>query len=110
MAWVPKKEESVFKIRDISTTVNTKGARAEQADVIDIIRNLNIILGKDVYTEENIKHPDSVGEGKLRLAVLTEIILRHNSASSAQNKIWFLSSEHMDINSIQKIGKKDNKI
>jgi hypothetical protein len=108
MSWAPKERESVFKMRDLTTTVNTKGARAGQADVGDIINAINIILGKDTYTEENVKQPDSIGEGKLRLVVFVELLLRHK-ASQSQNKLWFLNSEQMDINSIQKIGKKEKK-
>ena len=105
MSWAPKERESVFKMRDLTTTVNTKGARAGQADVGDIINTINIILGKDTYTEDNVKQADSIGEGKLRLVVFVELLLRHK----ASNKLWFLNSEQMDINSIQKIGKKEKK-
>jgi superfamily II DNA or RNA helicase len=108
MSWAPKERESVFKMRDLTTTVNTKGARAGQADVGDIINTINIILGKDTYTEENVKQADSIGEGKLRLVVFVELLLRHKGSQS-QNKLWFLNSEQMDINSIQKIGKKEKK-
>ncbi len=108
MSWAPKERESVFKMRDLTTTVNTKGARVGQADVGDIISAINIILGKDTYTEENVKQADSIGEGKLRLVVFVELLLRHK-ASQSQNKLWFLNSEQMDINSIQKIGKKEKK-
>jgi hypothetical protein len=108
MSWAPKERESVFKMRDLTTTVNTKGARAGQADVGDIINTINIILGKDTYTEENVKQSDSIGEGKLRLVVFVELLLRHK-ASQSQNKLWFLNSEQMDINLIQKIGKKEKK-
>lgn len=108
MSWAPKERESVFKTRDLTTTVNTKGARAGQADVGDIINTINIILGKDTYTEDNVKQPGSIGDGKLRLVVFVELLLRHKGSQS-QNKLWFLTSEQMAINSIQKIGKKEKK-
>ena len=109
MSWAPKERESVFKMRDLKTTVNTKGARAGQAHVGVIINNINTILGKDdFYTEKNVKQADSIGDGKDRLVVFAELLLRHKAANKL-NKLWFLNSEQMDINSIQKIGKIGNK-
>ena len=79
MSWVPTMEESVFKMRDKESTVNTTGARADQAPVKDILLKINAILGSKVYTEENVKNVDSVGEGKNRLVVLAELLLRYKN-------------------------------
>jgi len=72
-------EESVFKMRDKESTVNTTGARADQAQVKDILSKINAILGSKVYTEENVKNVDSIGEGKNRLVVLAELLLRYKN-------------------------------
>ena len=79
MSWVPTMEESVFKMRDKESTVNTTGARANQAPVKDILSKINAILGSKVYTEENVKNMDSIGEGKHRLVVLAELLLRYKN-------------------------------
>ena len=108
MSWVPIMDESVFKMRDIDSTVNTTGARADQAPVKDLILKINTILGKEkFYTEDNVKSADSIGEGKNRLVVLAELLLRYNNDTDIKDlKVWFLNGEQMDINSIQNIGKK----
>ena len=36
-------------------------------------------MGSKVYTEENVKNVDSVGEGKNRLVVLAELLLRYKN-------------------------------
>ena len=79
MSWVSAMEESVFKMRDKDSTVNTTGARADQAQVKDILLKINTILGSKVYTEENVKNVDSIGEGKNRLVVLAEVLLRYKN-------------------------------
>lgn len=114
MSWVPAMEESVFKMRDKESTVNTSGARADQAQVKDILSKINTILGSKVYTEENVKNVDSIGEGKNRLVVLAELLLRYkNDVDKTKldktRKIWFLNEEQMNINAIQNIGKKSKK-
>jgi len=79
MSWVPVMEEAVFKMRDKESTVNTTGARADQAQVKDILLKINTILGSKIYTEENVKSVDSIGEGKNRLVVLAELLLRYKN-------------------------------
>jgi len=111
MSWVPVMEEAVFKMRDKESTVNTTGARADQAQVKDILSKINTILGSKVYTEENVKNVDSIGEGKNRLVVLAELLLRYKNdvdktKLDGARKIWFLNEEQMNINAIQNIGKK----
>jgi hypothetical protein len=111
MSWLPVMEEAVFKMRDKESTVNTTGARADQAQVKDILSKINTILGSKVYTEENVKNVDSIGEGKNRLVVLAELLLRYKNdvdktKLDGSRKIWFLNEEQMNINAIQNIGKK----
>ena len=60
----------IFKIRDLTGSVNTKGANVNQALNKDIIDNINKILESDYshYTSENIK--TEVGDGKIKLIVI----------------------------------------
>lgn len=134
MSWIPIMEESVFKIRDLKSTVNRTGARVDQAQIKDIITKINTILGDDkFYTEDNIKDIKNektyIGEGKNRLVVMVEMLLRYKNdidekkyekgkAELSENdyktkieelnnqfKIWFVTSEQMIVNSIEDIGK-----
>ena len=100
MEWTENQQEYVFKIRDLSDSVNKKGARVNQAQIKDIITKLNAILGKKMYDMDNIK--DYIGEGKHKLVVLIEIIIREMQSKKQDNKTWFLSNEQMIINEISK--------
>ena len=140
MSWIPAIDESIFKIRDLESTVNTIGARVDQAQVKDIIAKLNaIVRNNTIYTSDNIKDIQNektyIGEGKRKMVVILEMILRYNNENDTiklnedkaklniesddyktrlkelndQYKIWFITSEQIDINKIQDLGKK-NKI
>ena len=98
MAWVENQNEYVFKIRDLNDSVNKKGARINQALMKDIIVKINTILGNSFYTNENIK--EFFGEGKNRLVVIIEILLRHYQETHKNNKIWFLNNEQILVNGI----------
>jgi hypothetical protein len=84
MSWIPAMDESVFKIRDLESTVNTIGARVDQAQVKDIIAKLNaIIRDNTIYTADNIKDIKNektyIGEGKKKMVVMLEMLLRYNN-------------------------------
>ena len=100
MEWTENQQEYVFKVRDLTDSVNKKGARVNQAQIKDIITKLNTVLDKQMYDIDNIK--DYIGEGKHKLVVLIEIIMREMQSKRQDNKIWFLSSEQMIINEIAK--------
>jgi hypothetical protein len=100
MEWTENQQEYVFKIRDLSDSVNKKGARVNQAQIKDIITKLNILLNKQMYDMDNIK--EYIGEGKHKLVVLIEIIIREMQSKKQDNKIWFLSNEQILINDISK--------
>jgi hypothetical protein len=100
MEWTDNQQEYVFKIRDLSDSVNKKGARVNQAQIKDIITKLNTVLGEQMYDMDNIK--DYIGEGKHKLVVLIEIIIREMQFKKQDNKTWFLSNEQMIINEISK--------
>jgi hypothetical protein len=100
MEWTENQQEYVFKIRDLSDSVNKKGARVNQAQIKDIITKLNTVLGEQMYDMDNIK--DYIGEGKHKLVVLIEIIIREMQFKKQDNKTWFLSNEQMIINEISK--------
>ena len=53
-----------------------------------------------MYDMDNIK--EYIGEGKHKLVVLIEIIMREMQEQRQNNKIWFLSNEQMLINDISK--------
>jgi hypothetical protein len=98
MSWVENQNEYVFKIRDLNDSVNKKGARVSQALMKDIIVKINTILGSPFYTNENVK--TFFGEGKNRLVVIIEILLRDFQEKSKNQKIWFLNNEQILINGI----------
>jgi hypothetical protein len=98
MSWVDSQNEYVFKIRDVTDSVNKRGARAAQATAKDIITRINSLLGKQYYTIENVK--EFLGEGKNRLVVIVEILFRHYQENLHDGKIWFLSNEQVLINGI----------
>jgi hypothetical protein len=98
MSWVENQNEYVFKIRDLNDSVNKKGARASQAMMKDIILKINAVLDTPFYTNENVK--EYFGEGKNRLVVIIEILMRDFQENGKNQKIWFLNNEQILINGI----------
>ena len=103
MSWVGSQDEYVFKIRDLNDSVNKRGARVSQALSKDLISKINGILGEPIYTIENIK--TKFGEGKNRLSVILEILIREFQNNQKDNKIWFLTNEQVLMNGILKYTK-----
>ena len=97
-AWVESQNEYVFKMRDITDSVNKRGARVNQATTKDIITKINAVLGEQIYTVENVV--DFFGKNKNCLVVLIEILLRHFQETKRNDKIWVLTNEQVVINGI----------
>jgi hypothetical protein len=94
MSWNETIGKYLFKIRKMSDKVNLKGARVDQAENKNIISYINDVLGtkyeKDDATMKSL-------DGKQKLAVLLEIILRALDDERKGGKRWFLSNEQMLI-------------
>jgi hypothetical protein len=102
VSWWEGHEEYVFKIRDLKDSGSKVGRRADQYEIKDIIIYINQILGENTY---NIKNTiEFLGEGKNKLVVLVEILLReYNNVKS--DKIWYLNNEQFTINKISNFTK-----
>jgi len=105
MSWVEGQHEYVFKIRDLNDSVNKRGARVSQALSKDLITKINAILGEPMYTVENVK--TFFGEGKNRLAVVLECLIREFQWEKKEDKIWLLSNEQVLLNGILKYSRKN---
>jgi hypothetical protein len=106
MDWVDNQNEYVFKIRDLTDSVNKRGARVNQALTKDILTKINQVLGKPIYTSDNIKK--IFGEGKNRLVIVLELFIRKFQNENTNDKIWFLNYEQVLINGIMKYTKDKN--
>ena len=100
MDWVENQHEYVFKVRDLTDSVNKRGARVNQALTKDILTKINQVLGKSEYNTENAKK--IFGEGKNRLVVVLELFIRKFQQEKTNNKIWFLNYEQVLMNGIMK--------
>jgi hypothetical protein len=98
MSWIEGQNEYTFKIRDLNDSVNKRGARVSQALTKDLITKINTILGEPLYSVENVKK--FFGEGKNRLAVILECLIREFQQSNKDDKIWLLSNEQVLLNGI----------
>ena len=96
VAWWEGHDEYVFKTRDLNDSVKV-GAKVSQAQIKNIITKINKILGETVYTIVN--YIDYMGEGKTKLVVLFEILLREFNETK-KDHIWFLSNEQVIVNRI----------
>jgi hypothetical protein len=105
MSWVEGQQEYVFKIRDLNDSVNKRGARVNQALSKDLITKINAILGEPMYTVENVKA--FFGEGKNRLVVILECLIREFQREKKEDKIWLLSNEQVLLNGILKYSRKN---
>ena len=105
MSWVDGQEEYVFKIRDLNDGVNKRGARVSQALSKDLLTKINAILGEPMYTTENVK--TFFGEGKNRLAVILECLIREFQREKKEDKNWFLTNEQVLLNGILKYSRKN---
>ena len=105
MSWVDGQNEYVFKIRDLNDSVNKRGARVSQALSKELITKINAILGEPMYTVENVK--TFFGEGKNRLAVVLECLIRDFQREKKGKKTWLLTNEQILLNGILKYSRKN---
>lgn len=85
----------LFKIKDINNLRNLAGARCDQFSKSTALVNLNKLVMKDYFTNEN-----TTGSTE-ELCIMLEMICRHFSASRLHGKIWFLPSEYVEIYNIE---------
>ena len=93
MAWNEGQKKYLFKIRKLGDKVNLKGARVDQAENKNIISYINDVL--DAEYEKDDATMKSL-DGKQKLAVLLEIILRARNEEEGIKR-WFLTNEQMLI-------------
>jgi len=93
-----KNIEPVFKVKDVTQSRNNTGARCDSAGKIDAIKNLNKIIGREMYTEANTKNVIHQNG----LCVMLEIIMREYSDKKIKNSVYFLGPELAIINDIVK--------
>lgn len=107
-----KNNEVVFKTKNLKDKRNNIGAYCENAGKRDIITRLNVICGKNIYSEAEInkeiiingvKTPNIIF--KNGLCVMMEILLRHYDATKYSNKRWFFNPEEALLNRIVEIKK-----
>ena len=96
VAWWEGHDEYVFKTRDFTDSVKV-GAKVSQAQIKNIITKINKILGNTVYNIVN--YIEDMGEGKSKLVVLFEILLREFNETK-KDHIWFLNNEQVIVNRI----------
>lgn len=107
-----RENEYVFKLRDLNDSVNTKGARVEQAQKKDILMKLNDAIGSQVYNLERIDNkiqivygPEKTVFSKNQIIVLTELMFRHYDNVQKNGKRWNLTNEDIVINKIHEYKK-----
>lgn len=105
MAWIEGQQEYTFKIRDLNDGVNKKGARVNQALTKDLITKINQILGEQMYTTENVK--TFFGDGKNRLVVVLECLIRDFQRENREDKLWYLTHEQVLLNGILNYSRKN---
>ena len=113
--YLSKNDNIDFKMKDLSEKKNIVGIFCESKGKSDIIKRINSILPKKMYTDENIiqtiqieetKHGQLIkktkqnGIFKTGLCVIMEILLRHMNKHTKDNKRWFFSKEEAIINNI----------
>jgi len=91
--------DMVFRIKDMTQTQNSTGVRVDtNQNKVDIIRRINSILGKQLYTTENTKTISQKG-----FCVILEMMLRQYTDDLVGGKIWFLDPEQAAYNNIVKL-------
>ena len=92
MSWNDPQKQYIFKIRKLKDKVNTKGARVDQAENKNIISYINEVLGSTYEKDDKIiKQMD----GKQKLAVCLEIIIRAIDDKTDNGHKYFLNNEQM---------------
>jgi hypothetical protein len=92
-----KNKEMVFNIKDVTQSRNNKGARCDNAGKIDVIKNLNKIIGTPMYNKDNVDVIPQNG-----LCIMLEIIMQEYSDRHIGNRIYFMGPEMAIKNNIAK--------
>lgn len=79
-----KKQECVFKVKNMEQKRNNVGAKCDSAGKLDIIRFLNELVGER-YTSDNVAAIKQPG-----LCVMLEIIMREYSRANLNGKMYYL--------------------
>jgi hypothetical protein len=96
-----KDKNIVFKIKNISQKRNNFGAKCINESKGDIIRVINEVINKPLYTEENTKSIAKVG-----LSVILQILMAEYTKrpiKSIENKTYFLNPEESLLTKIVNI-------
>ena len=96
-----KDKNIVFKIKNISQKRNNFGAKCINESKGDIIRVINEVVNKPLYTEENTKSISKVGLSVILQILMAEYTLR--PIKSIQNKTYFLNPEESLLTKIVNI-------
>jgi hypothetical protein len=96
-----KDKNVVFKIKNISQKRNNFGAKCINESKGDIIRVINEVVNKPLYTEENTKSIAKVGLCVILQILMVEYTLR--PPRSIQNKTYFLNPEESLLTKIVNI-------
>ena len=113
--YLSKNDVVDFKMKDLSEKKNIVGVFCESKGKPDIIKRMNSLLSKRMYTDDNIiqtidieekKNGKSIkktkqnGIFKTGLCAITEILLRHMDKHQQDGKKWFFSKEEAIVNNL----------
>jgi hypothetical protein len=90
-----------FRVKDLTHLQNNTGTRIDNQIKADIIKRINLILGENAYTDQNVNGINSMG-----FSIILEMLMRQMTEDRINNKIWFLDPETALVNTIQKYKKK----
>jgi hypothetical protein len=98
----------VFKTKNLNAKNNT-GARCDDAGKVNTIKNINLIVGDELFTNENTKMHLENGvvtqeaTTQTELCIIQEFILRYYNQTTHNNKKWFLTPEFALYNKLYTI-------
>ena len=85
----------VFKTRNMLLKRASSGAYCHQSGKVDTIKDINTILGEQVYFENNTRFIFNIG-----LCIILEILLRHFTTTNMGGKVHFFDAEKTLVNQI----------
>lgn len=100
ISYIKKINENVFKTKN-TTLKKNPGARCDQSGKKNVVKVLNQLLDKDIFTIENTK-----GMKIEIFCILQEMIARYYQDIRKNNKIWFLNLEQALWNELEKVKNK----
>ena len=92
-----KNQYMIYKVKDMTRTRHT-GARCDQAGKAEIIKQLNMIVGSELYDKQNTKKMVQI-----ELCCMQEFILRYYNDIQKDEKHWFFTPEESIVNKIMDI-------